>query len=82
METHRYTVQEGYGGKDTGEELCARNVLRKSFRMQTWRLHNRLLNLCQRYRDNDIQLEDFLQAVGRDILEWVHARIRNVTSTT
>ena len=38
------------------------NVVRKGVTAQTRRLHNR-----QRYRDNDIQLDDFLRGVGRNI---------------
>ena len=43
------------------------NIVRKRVRVQTRRLHNRLLNLCQRYRDDNIQLDEFLRAVGRNI---------------
>ena len=31
METHRYTAQGGYGGKVTGEELCAGKCIEKKF---------------------------------------------------
>ena len=43
------------------------NDVRKRVRVQTQRLHNRLLNLCQRYQDNNNQQDDFLRGVGRNI---------------
>ena len=43
------------------------NVVSKGVTAKTRRLHNRLLILSQRYRDNNTQLDDFLRGVGRNI---------------
>ena len=43
------------------------NAVRKRVRVQTQRLHNRLLNLCQWYQDNNNQQDNSLRAVGRNI---------------
>ena len=47
--------------------FAQQSVVRTRVRVQTQQLHNRLLNPCQRYQDNNIQLDDFLRAVGRNI---------------
>ena len=43
------------------------NVVRKCVWVQTRQLQTRPLNIGQRYCDKDIQLNDYLRTIGRNI---------------
>ena len=58
------------------------NVVRKRVRDQTQRLHNRLLNLCQRCIEIVTSSWMIFSKPQAEILEWIYPRSRNDTSTT